>query len=226
MIRHYDSIEMLPIELLGFNKLKEATKVAYDTIALDYNQRTHDLDQFAGVKDDLEEFCESLGGDLVLDAGAGACRDTAFLIKKGLRVEAIDISQEMLTTGKQVCPTSIMRVMSVTDLAYRSRVFDGIWCNAVLLHLEEQSFVKALKEFHRVLSTDGVLYISIKKGEGVDIVREQSHANLYRAFFYYDVSTVLELLEDNNFHITRCSERTEVLQKYTNHWINVFAQKG
>lgn len=203
--------------------LKE-TIAAYDLIAEEYTQRTSDLDKFDGVYQDLVYFTELLDGKLILDAGAGPCRDTAFFLKMGFNVEAIDLSLNMLLAGHKLCPDGVKRVMNVTRLGYRDCQFDGIWCNAVLLHLDDIAFCEAVKEFRRVLKPNGFLYISIKEGNGYEIIKEKIKEGCQRAFFYRKKDWLISLLARNNFELLCINQRTEQLEHYTNHWITVFAK--
>ncbi|MCP4372380.1 MAG: methyltransferase domain-containing protein [Deltaproteobacteria bacterium] len=201
------------------------TIVSYNLIANDYFQRTKNLKDFPGVHADISNFVKIINGNLVLDAGTGTCRDTMFLIKNGFTVEAIDLSSDLLLTANIICPYPVKRLMDVTNLAYANDTFDGVWCNAVLLHLDDMLYKKALAEFWRILKSDGLLYISVKEGHGIEIAHTQNSSQHYRTFYLRSPEYVYNSLTAAGFELVNYCRRKETVKGATNDWITIFSQK-
>lgn len=174
---------------------------AYNASAQAYYSKTNSLHTYTGHQNIIDVFISKLRGNSVLDAGAGSCRDAAYFLKKGLQVEAIDLSINLLLVSSNSCPNSIKRLMDVRNLAYTNNVFDGIWCSAVLLHLDRNDLITALKEFHRVLKPNGILHLSLKEGEGQYKIFVSHDPELYRKFYLYTESEITQLLLQTGFSL-------------------------
>ncbi|MBN1157540.1 class I SAM-dependent methyltransferase [Candidatus Woesearchaeota archaeon] len=168
----------------------------------------------------LTEFISKLKGKKVLDAGAGSGRDVAYFIEEGLDAVGIDISGEMIKTAKEKVHVEIKKMdMRKIDLGDES--FDGIWCCASLIHLPKKDVPVVLKEFHRVLKKDGIVYISVKEGEG-ERLTESHNLNKAQVFVaFYHVIELETMLRENNFEILNSSKE----DVEGTDWINVYARK-
>ena len=98
----------------------------------------------------------------ILDFGCGSGRDTAYFLKKGYQVEAVDGSIEMckaasLYTGIEV------KHMLFSELDAENK-YDGIWACSSILHLPKQELADVLKCMARALKVNGVIYTSFKYG--------------------------------------------------------------
>jgi SAM-dependent methyltransferase len=116
-------------------------------------------------------------GASILDAGCGSGRDTKAFAERGYRVTAIDGSArlaELATafTG-QPCTT-----LAFHDVAFID-AFDGIWACASLVHVAAREAPDVMGRFTRALKRGGVLYISLKEGDG------ERTADDGRFFCYY-----------------------------------------
>ena len=70
----------------------------------------------------------------VLDAGCGSGRDTLFFKQQGFRVDAFDASFALCGLASEYSGVQVTR-QRLEDFDY-PYLFDGIWCNAVMLHIE------------------------------------------------------------------------------------------
>ena len=100
-------------------------------------------------------------GDLVADIGAGTGFITEGLIKKDIKIIAIDLSMEMLRQmeSKFRNHTNIdYRPGDAYDLPVQSNMVDFAFANMYLHHIENP--LKAIKEIYRILKPGGKLIIS------------------------------------------------------------------
>lgn len=105
------------------------------------------------------------GGALVLDAGCGPGFDDALLRERGLRVVGLDRSYAMVQLGHERYPGPYVQG-DLLNLPFARGALRGIWASATLLHLPRREFAPALCEFARALAPGGLLYLSLKEGEG------------------------------------------------------------
>lgn len=135
-------------------------------------------------------------GGKVLDAGCAAGRDSRILQDSGLEVTGIDLSSELIRIARQNNPDISFVEGSFLDLPFQAETFDGVWAHASLLHLESiEQVQQALQEFHRVLSTDGILHIMVKQQKGTEKTSVVSDAlSGHLRFFRWFVKDEIELL--------------------------------
>ncbi len=150
---------------------------------------------------EFKRFADMVGGTgkTVLDAGCAFGRDSVELLKQGITPIGIDLSDELLKKAATNNPDITFRKMDVRELDFDNDNFDGIWCHAVLLHLNDNDIEKALKEFHRVLKQHGTLFISFKKGEGTKEVVEAFSSEAARFYNFKTTETTTAILEAAGF---------------------------
>ena len=148
----------------------------YEDHAFDYFRSTKDVD----MTDLLTRFARLLpAGGSVLDVGCGSGRDLKWFRAQGFRAAGIDASERLCALAREYAgPEVVVHCGSIQDWcaerhesgnlscedpADPAMMYDGIWANASLLHLEEA----ALYEFFRTaagrLLPGGVLYFSMKE---------------------------------------------------------------
>lgn len=145
---------------------------------------------------ELNEFVEMLQpGAALLDAGCAFGRDTEFLKAKGFNVRGIDLSPALIARAKELVPATDFDVRDIRETGFADEQFDGIWCNATLLHLKDEDIAAALAEFNRILKPGGILAVSLKKGAGTRQFVENFSSKSERFFNFQTHETLLTLLE-------------------------------
>ena len=105
-------------------------------------------------------------GASILDVGFGSARDMLYFKKHGYKVKGIDLEaafvEHALSLGLEAEQADILSYETSTR-------FDGIWACASLVHLHAEELDAAITRLLSLLSPDGLLYISMKLGEGETI---------------------------------------------------------
>lgn len=174
---------------------------AYDGAPDDYAERFRQSD----ISPLRDQFIAGLGPDcgLVIDAGCGTGRDLAEFAAAGLDVVGIDLSVGLLEeASKHIAQEGQKAGLMHCDfrcLPFDDGAISAVWAMASLVHLDRGEFVEALAEFRRVLSDDGVAFISVKQGgtkSGSVEVWEPGPGGAERWFRYYLEDEVLEMAEE------------------------------
>lgn len=175
------------------------TRETYARIAAVYARQRQHRDVVAGH---AEKFAALLpAGGLVLDVGCGPGMDTAVLQDLGLRAVGLDYSLAMMVAGREELGLRLHFVQADMRHLPLACCADGLWCCAALLHLPRADVPAALQGFHRVLHPGGVLYLSVKLGEGEAWTSQSYGQHAPRFFTYWQPDALDELLVAANFTI-------------------------
>jgi SAM-dependent methyltransferase len=193
------------------------TQATYDRIA----------DRFAEVNaempPELIAAADSFLGQLkpgarVLDLGCGAGRDMAWLEGWGAAVVGADLSRGMLAQARCRAQGSVVQ-MDMRRLAFPRECFWGVWCDASFLHLSKSEAPGVLAEIRRILTPEGVLFLSIQEGTG-ETWEQQSYGALAPRFFArYRLEEMLTLLENGGFALIK---HTSIPGRWR-HWLSFLA---
>ncbi len=121
---------------------------------------------------------------VVLDAGCGSCAHSIRLAKRGLRVEAIDLSEAALALARECVRAAGLeeristRQGSLTSLPYADATFDYALCWGVLMHVPEVE--KALLELARVVRPSGFLVLGENNMRSLDVRLRRAMRRLLR----------------------------------------------
>lgn len=119
--------------------------------------------------------------------------------------------------------------MDVRKLGFSDESFSGVWCNATLLHLTDKDMQAALEEFKRVLVPNGIVFMSLKEGEGEEELVEKFSSNSARYYKYHTTKTVGELVEASGLKVAKLyiiNEREKWgADKRNLNWVYCFAAK-
>ena len=177
---------------------EQITNATYDLIAASYAERYWKM----SLDHTLQRFAEAVkAGGRVLDLGCGPGRDVALLNERGFDTIGIDRSRGMLAEARQrVSKAFICADMRRIPLASAS--VDGIWMCASLFHISRPDVPSVLDEVHRILTTNGVLFISVRQGNGDEW--SDSDGGL-RYFTLFQLEELLGLLAQAKFAIKQHS---------------------
>lgn len=129
-----------------------------------------------------EKFLSYLkAGDLILDFGCGAGRDTKYFLDHGYRVEAMDGSEALCKIASRY--TGIEVKQKYFEELDENKKYDGIWACSSILHLPYDALVEVLKKMQKALKPSGVIYTSFKYGDSAGERHGRYFTNLTEASF-------------------------------------------
>jgi 2-polyprenyl-3-methyl-5-hydroxy-6-metoxy-1,4-benzoquinol methylase len=194
-------------------------KSTYNKIAEDWFKDHHDDTWW---HEGVEKFLSAIpAGASILDVGCGAGVKTRYLTNKGFKVSGIDFSENMIGIAKRESPDLSFEVMDIYDLDTYQKTFDGVFVQAVLLHIPKKDIKEVLLKLKNKVKINGLLYISVKAmredeiEEGVK--KENDYGYDYERFFsYFSLSELkkyfLEVDLEIIFEMSTIHGRTEWLQ--------------
>jgi 2-polyprenyl-3-methyl-5-hydroxy-6-metoxy-1,4-benzoquinol methylase len=204
-------------------------KNTYNKIAKDW-QNDHQSDDwwFEGTGKFVSKFKK---GDSILDVGCAGGIKSKFLIDNGLKVTGIDFSENFIEIAKKDVLEGTFLVLDVYDIDRLKGEFDGVFMQAVLLHIPKQEVEELLKKILSKLKKGGYLYVAVKEKKeegGVDeeLRKEDDYGYEYERFFSYftleEIKTYfknlgLEVIYENYAPPSRTTRKTN--------WIQVIGKK-
>src|SRR3989344_6092830 len=164
---------------------------------------------------------------LVLDAGCGAGTKSKYLIDRGLKVVGIDFSDKLIEIAKREAPSGNFFVMDINEADKLKENFDGIFAQAVLLHIQKKDAEKTLNKLLGVLKPGGYLYIAVKEkkfgGADEEIKTENDYGYPYERFFsYFTLDEIKNLMIELGLAINY----DNISQYGYTRWIQVIGQQN
>jgi SAM-dependent methyltransferase len=153
-------------------------------------------------EDELNQFNKLLSNGKILEIGCGAGNDAKWFIQNGYEYTGIDASSEMISLSKSRVPNGAFQVVSIFDINFPDKYFDGFWSSLTLYHFPKAKILDALKKIAEILRADGVGFISIKEGTG-----EKFEEDRQRFYAYYSVEEFEELLKKAGFEIIQTGKK-------------------
>lgn len=173
----------------AYSERLQSTINAYDRAPEEYAIRYRSVDT-ARLRDAFLSELPSIRGP-VLDAGCGTGRDLAGFSHAGVIAIGVDLSAGLLAEAARHSGADRLIRCDFRELPLPSESMCGVWSMASLVHLDHSSVVRALSEFRRVLTRDGVVFASIASGFG-DEWRPSPHGQ-HRWFHYYTESEIQQM---------------------------------
>lgn len=186
----------------------------YDEHAEDFIAGTENAD----MRECRERFLQYLKqGQKILDAGCGSGRDVIAFREAGYEVEAFDASAEICRIASEKTGIEVKQ-MWFEELEGADQ-YDGIWACASLLHVKPADLPDVLQRLHRLLKTEGILYVSFKYGSAE---REKDG----RYFHDLTENTCRELLTEAGLSIRELFVTQDVRNgRSQEKWVNAIAGK-
>ncbi len=177
-----------------------ATRVAYDTVAVDYAaQLRAELDSKPldrAVLDAFAELVRASGGGLVADLGCGPGRVTAYLCSRGLTAFGVDLSPAMVAEARRAHPDLRFEVGSMTALDRDGGSLAGIVAWYSIIHTPPDDLPALFAELARVLAPGGYALVAFQVGDArVHLEQAYGHSVSLDAY-RHSPKVVAELLRN------------------------------
>lgn len=165
-------------------------------------------------------------GASVLDAGCGGGTKSRYLTDKGLRVTGVDFSEKLIAIARRKVPEADFRVLDLWGIESMGEAFDGVFAQAVLLHVPKAKVVEQLRRLSSVLRAGGYLYVAVKERKSGGPEEETKQENAYgypfeRFFSYFTMEELKGYLREVGLALYY--ESTSPFESMR--WIQVIAQK-
>ncbi|HEY4515644.1 MAG TPA: class I SAM-dependent methyltransferase [Candidatus Paceibacterota bacterium] len=176
----------------------------YNKIAEDWFKDHH---QDTWWQEGTEKFLEALPtGSTILDVGCGAGVKSRYLAKKGFKVTGIDFSEKMIEIAKRESPEISFDVVDVYEIDKYPKTFDGVFAQAVLLHIPKDKIREVLSKLKNKINSNGLLYIAVKgmRDDGVEeaIKKEDDYGYEYERFFsFFNLSELENYLKELDMEV-------------------------
>jgi SAM-dependent methyltransferase len=202
------------------NNLKEV----YNKIAEDWNNDHSGDDWWIEGADIFLSLLPS--GAKILDLGCGGGYKTKYIKDKGFTVEGIDFSESMIKIAKEKFLDINFKVVDVYNLDKYHKTFNGIFAQAVLLHIPKKRIIEVLKKIKSKLENNGLLYIAVKEirdnGIEEEIRMEDDYGYEYKRFFsYFSLNELRDYFGKIGLKIV--SEK--VIKSGRTNWINIIGKR-
>lgn len=139
-------------------------------------------------------FAEAVGEGFVLDLGSGPGSDSAFFLRRGLRVRALDATPAFVDHART---NGVDAHLGTFDDVTEVAEYDGVYASFSLLHAPRAEFSRHLAAIHRALKPGGVLFLGLKLGTG------EHRDHLDRYYTYFSRSEIEAGLSEAGFSIDR-----------------------
>jgi len=164
-------------------------------------------------------------GAHILDVGCGGGRDAKFFIQKGLRVTGVDSSPVLIKLAKKEASKGNFKCVDLLKMNFPAKTFDGIWAEAVLLHLKRKDVPNALKKLYKVLKNGGVLHVTVKRGTGEAYVKEKLSGWQERFYTYFTSKEMEAMVKKQGFTIIHSDILADKHKRKGVSFVRVWAKK-
>ncbi len=201
---------------------KKITIDSYDTTVTEYITK---VDKLHPAKE-AAKFLSLLDKKAsILDVGCGPGRDARIFANKGYEVIGVDLSKNMIAAARKRVKNAKFKVMDIVNLKFKDNFFDGVWANAILMHLPKKDVTKAISEIRRVIKNKGIFYLSVKEGKGEVLLPDDRYEGVKKFWSFFTKKEVDNAVKNGGFSLVE-SYVTGKQHAYATHpWISVFGKK-
>lgn len=144
----------------------------------------------------------------LLDVGCGTGNEMLKFKEEGFNVTGIDLSPFHV----QICRDRglVVEVMDFYEMTFFDQTFDSVLAMSSLLHVPKKNLQIVIKEIHRCLKKDGLLFLGMFKGfyDGIMPSMDNKYIALYQA------KELIELLQPYFAVIEQRDFRPSRLERY------------
>ena len=178
---------------------REATRIAYDTVAAAYAAALPDLAYEAPLDRAMiaEVVRELPEGASVLDAGCGTGRLLAHLRaeRPSLHLVGVDLSEGMLEQASRVASDVELVGADLAALPFADARFDAVMAWYSVIHTPAEDLSEVFREFARVSTSGAPVLVAFQVGSGERTVRRAYGRDVNLTAYLHTPSDVASALE-------------------------------
>lgn len=165
-------------------------------------------------------------GAAILDVGCGPGGKSKYFAEKGFDVTGIDFSEEMIRLAKEQVPEGKFFVKDVKQPLGFENSFDGVFAQAVLLHIPKNEVIGVLKNITAPLKSGGHFYAAVKElrqgNKDEEMIKENNYGYEYERFFsYFTLEELKSYVEKVGLKVLYGS----TISSGKTNWVQVVAEK-
>jgi len=134
-------------------------------------------------------------GDKIIDIGFGSGRDSKYFSSK-YKVTSIDVIPDFIQHGKEIGLKDV-KLERIENIEYKN-CFNGIWACASLLHLNDETLIKAIDKIITSSKNNCIFYTSFKYGNSENIIEGRYFNNMdefkFKRLFNRRELSILDIL--------------------------------
>ena len=186
----------------------------YDRNADEYFARTADVTLDEIYSRFLKYIPE---GGRIMDLGCGSGRDVKWFCDHGYEAYGLDASRELVSKASEEYDIPIFT--GLIEEWTTSTPFDGVWCCASLMHLDDSALEQFFENLKYNLKPGGVLFMSVKSGieTGLD-----EQGRYFRNFTEEDVHEIIT--QHGEFELKELWYTEDKLSRDSFRWMNVIIE--
>ena len=192
------------------NKMTNGTVTYYDEHAMQYFERTSKV-AFDALYEEFIRYVPE--GGRIMDLGCGSGRDVKWFRDHGYEACGLDASERLVRIARDKMDIPV-EVGSIEDWIV-DEPFDGIWCCASLMHLDDICFERFLSNLKYNLRSGGALFISVK--EGIETGFDES-GRYFRDFNEESLRALFS--KDRGLKIEKIWYTDDKMQRTSFRWLN------
>ena len=175
------------------------------------------VDKLPDIKP-LNAFIDALqAGAYVLDWGSGPGYLAAEMRARGLQPLCVDASSKMVEAAQN--DYQLDAKQAEFSHLNENQIYDGIWANFSLLHVERAAFFSHISAAATALVPSGVFYVSVKLGKG------QERDELGRFYTYFNHDELEEILGQSGFEIVdKFTGKSKGMAGKLEEWVGLLAK--
>ena len=193
-----------------------------DKSTIDYYNRNADRYYWTTVGVDMGVFRKRFASYLpneasVIDMGCGSGRDVIAFSDMGHDAVGLDAAKVLLKLAEE--RLEIKTIAADMSGYITASPYDGVWCCASLIHLDDEEKARFFRNLERNLKPGGALFISVK--EGIETGRDSD--GVYTSNCTWE--ELKNYLEGAGCEILEDRVTTDAMGRSGVKWLNVFAKR-
>lgn len=209
-------------------KNNKKLKDTYNRIAEEWHQDHQSDDWWQEGTDQFISYLKDSAS--VLDVGCGGGTKSKYLASKGLKVLGIDFSENMINIASREVPDAKFLVKDINDIDSLDESFDGIFMQAILLHIPKKDVGEVLHKAVTKLNPGGYLYIAVKEkmegGVDEEVKQEDDYGYAYERFFsYFSIDELRQHLQNVGLEVVHEDVKPPSRTQRKSNWLQIIGKK-